>query len=547
MSEPRLVVVVSPHQNAFFPEVVEVLVDELVAASVAVVVTTEPGRHDVEADDVFVVVPPHEYVALEGSAFVDDPSVAARTIGISAEQPHQHFFDRNAELGARLGAVLDFSPLAVEAYRRAGVAARALPFGYAPRWDRYEPGPARPGSPRVLYLGNKRPRRLRFLAGAADSLARHRAHLLVSDNDVPNRTTGPSFVAGEDKRDLLVATRLLVNIHQGDDPYFEWLRFAEAAHCGTPVLSEASSHTAPFVAGTDFAEFAGDELGPTLDRLIDDDDRLADLAESAYRTLRQHPLSAAVDVIVATARTLLAAPPPPAFPARTRAEPIGADRAVPPSTGGALDDGTRHRARRRRARITVVASEPDALCAELASRFDERDVVVVDPGVLDERRARRLHDGLVVVAPAGCRPRPDAFWHLLERAGAFDDRRAGVPWTAVLDGRDADGEPTLEGVWPWEPWRLTSGQHLGRLVVTPSSIVRSAADWFDEEFRGHPHVAIQGWVAAHGGVGRHLPTPVAHVTGAPLDPAHRLPISVADHLRHRLLGRGSAGTSRLGG
>ncbi|MFZ8997186.1 MAG: hypothetical protein ACO3D0_02330, partial [Ilumatobacteraceae bacterium] len=63
----------------------------------------------------------------------------------------------------------------------------------------------------------------------------------------------------------------------------------------------------------------------------------------------------------------------------------------------------------------------------------------------------------------------------------------------------------------------------------------------------HPHVAIQGWVAAHGGVGRHLPTPVSHVTGAPLDPAHRLPISVADHLRHRLLGRGSAGTSRLGG
>lgn len=531
--------VVSPHQNAFFPEIVEVLVDELVAASVDVVVTTEPGQHLVRPDDVFVVVPPHEYVALEGSALVDDPSVAARTIGISAEQPHQGFFGRNAELGARLGAVLDFSPLAVEAYRRAGVAARQLPFGYAPRWDRYEAGRGRAGPPRVLYLGNKRPRRLRQLAEAADSLSRHGAHLLVSDNDVPNRGTSPTFVAGDDKRELLVATRLLINIHQGDDPYFEWLRFAEAAHCGTPVLSESSSDTTPFVPGHDFVEFVGGELGSALDGLIDDDRRLADVAESAYRTLRDHPLSSAVDVLVETARTLLAAPPPRAFPARTRVEPLGVERVMSPSTAS-RGLGAPHRRRWRRAsRITVVSEEPTDLLGAFSDEFGDRDVMVVDPRGLGPRQARRLDDGFVVFAPSGCCPRPEAFRRLLERAGVLVDESLGVPWSAIIDGYDAAAEPTLEGVWPWEPWRLTAGQHLGRLLVVPSSTVRAAADWFDDVLRGHPHAVVQGWVAAHGGSGGHLPTPVAHVIGTALDPSQRLPEVVADRLRARM-SRGSA-------
>ena len=529
MSDPRLVVVLSPYQNAFFPELAEVLVDELTGAGVANLVTTEPGQHRVEPDDVFVLLPPHEYIGLEGTDFVDDPLVAGRTIGISAEQPHQRFFERNAEYGARLGAVLDFSPLAVEAYRRAGVSAEHLQFGYTSRWDRHRPGQVSSGPPRVLYLGNKRSRRLRVLAEAAEVLSRRGTRLLVSDNDVPNRSTTPTFVAGEDKRDLLASTRLLINIHQGDEPYFEWLRFAEAAHCGTPVLSERSAHTAPFVAGEDFAEFVDGQLGAAIERLVDDDARLTSLVESAYDRLRAHPLSNSVDVLVHAARQVLANRPPASLPARTRSVALGSDRQSPPSTVGR--DLTRT-ARRRRSTsrnaldiTVVVGTDADGVAEFVSERRPGGETLLITPDELTPRRLHRLGDGLVLIVPPGCRVRSDSFDQLL---AAGSDGGPAACWSAVIDGFDESGAPTLEGVWPWEPWRLRSGQHLGRLMVTSAGVLRGAADLFDHEvLRQHPHAAVQAWIASQGGVGGHVPSPVAHVTGIALDVEQRLPEPVA--------------------
>ena len=135
MSDLRIVFVLSPYQNAFFFELADALIEALRTSGVDAIATTEAGAHHVGERDVFVLLPPHEYVALEGSSFVDDPVAAARTVGFTAEQPHQSFFERNASIGARLGGVLDFSPLAVAGYRRLGVEAEHLPFGYVPSWD----------------------------------------------------------------------------------------------------------------------------------------------------------------------------------------------------------------------------------------------------------------------------------------------------------------------------------------------------------------------------------------------------------------------------
>lgn len=276
-ASPRLVFVLSPWQNAFFRELTEVLVDELTRAGADAVVTTEPGEFEVGADDVFVLMPPHEFVTLEGSEMIDDPSIAARTIGISAEQPHQVFFASNAALGARLGVVIDFSAMAVAAYRARGVDAVHMPFGYTPLWDRFDSSGVPAGPPRVLYFGNKRPRRLEVLAEHADVLARQSAQLLVSDNSSPNMTSGPTFLAGEDKRTLLASTRLLVNIHQGDEPYFEWLRFCEAAMAGAPYLTERAEHCEPWVAGEQFAVFDRADMGHAIEALVDDDAELGRL------------------------------------------------------------------------------------------------------------------------------------------------------------------------------------------------------------------------------------------------------------------------------
>ena len=487
---PRIVFVLSPYQNAFFVELADALTAALVGVGVETLTISEPGEHSVDDDDVFVLLPPHEYIALEGAGFVDDPAVAARTIGMSAEQPHQSFFERNAALGGRLGAVIDFSALAVDAYRSAGVEARHLPFGYVPAWDRFA---ARPGiGTEVLYLGNKQPRRLGALASAADALVRHDARLLISDNDEPNRSTSPSFVAGDDKRDLLASTRLLVNIHQSDEPYFEWLRFVEAAHCGTAVLAERSTATEPFVEGRHFLGFRIDELGARLDEVLADEARLDEVAAAAYDEIRSNPLAESIEVLVTTARELLGAPPPSHLPARVRSSPIGRLR-----------------------------SDPEPTSAWRRSRR---------AGLL-RRTGIGRGDRWVLMAPPGT---------TLSSPVESIVRAAGQPlFTNVLaHGLDASGGPMLEGIWPWQPWRLAHGQHLGRVLVVDRALRDAALAWLREPgFVDHPYLAVQLFAAVHGVQGGHHPTPAAVIEGSPVDPSQAIPAHLVDRCRE-LLGAG---------
>ena len=101
MTAPSFVLVLSPHQNAFFTELADVLVHELAGLGAAAQIVTEPHTHTPTDRDVYVLLPPHEFVALEGTAWLDDPVLCARTIGLSAEQPHQGFFDRNGGTKSR--------------------------------------------------------------------------------------------------------------------------------------------------------------------------------------------------------------------------------------------------------------------------------------------------------------------------------------------------------------------------------------------------------------------------------------------------------------
>ena len=468
----RIVFVMSPYQNAFFGELADALGQALDDIGVDRCLTTSPGDHVVREHDVFVLLPPHEYAALEGDSFIADKAVAQRTIGVSAEQPHQSFFGRNAEAGARLGAVLDFSQRAVAAYQRLGVDARHLSFGYVPSWDRVagSTGPRTIETP-ALYFGNNRARRLPALAMAADQLSAARARLVVSDPSEPNRVGDVSFFTGEAKRSLLASTGLVVNIHQSEEPYFEWLRFAEAAHCGAPVLTETSTDTEPFEDGVHFISFKSGDLGTALIAALSDSEHLVEVAAAAYARLIESPLAESIIALVDAANELLVHPPPTSLPARIRTTPVGRNR-----------------------RVEVQTQRPIGRQRQLIPW-----------------RRRSVSVGPMVVAPPGTSwRRPPA--ELIEQAG-------GASFVSVMcSGVDAAGEPMLEGLWPWEPWRLLHGQHLGRVLVVDGDLVRAAEHWLgDPIFDDFPHVRIQTYAARHGIKGAHVACPDASLA-MPVDP-----------------------------
>jgi hypothetical protein len=297
--------IVARGQNAFFRELAAALRDELADLGVSARLTEavrepQPGR-------AFVLLPPHEYVWLNWRLL--PRRVLRQTAFICAEQPGTHWFDSDVEIARLGGAVLDINPAAVRAFRDRGVPAEHLPVGYTERWL-----PPRGGERDVdvAFLGSLTARRERLLAGYAPTLSGMRAELVISDNRRPNSATSPTFLAGEDKLRLLGRSKVLLNLHQDERPYFEWLRVVEALHCGAVVVSEPSSDHAPLVEGEHFVSGPVDQLDGLAAEISEDDSRREQIADDALETLRaERPLSASAERLAEVAEKLATSPPPP--------------------------------------------------------------------------------------------------------------------------------------------------------------------------------------------------------------------------------------------
>jgi len=250
----------------------------------------------------------------------------------------------------------------------------------------------------------------------------------------------------------------------------------------------------PFVAGTHFLTFDRDDLAGRLDALAGDRRRLDEIARSAYELVRRQTLDDTVGVLVETAQRLLVGPAPERLPPRRREVPIGRDR-TDPSPTARWRPPRRSRLRRRRWRL--VAPEGTMLH-------------------VDERR-------------------------LVEAADA-----SGAALVNLLaHGRDDRGTPMLEGCWPWEPWRLRHGQHLGRVLLVDADVLDAAQRWLaDPAFAAHPHLAVELFAAVHGLRGEHRPCPVAELRGVVVDPTQAIPSELHGRCRQLLTSWPSAGGHR---
>ena len=146
----------------------------------------------------------------------------------------------------------------------------------------------------VAYLASRTIRRLDHLRLAGPTLARWRCELRISDNSRPNTGPSPSFIVGDEKLSLLARSRVLLNVHQGEEPYFEWLRVIEAIHCGAAVVSEHSTDYSPLVPGEHFLAGRLESLPFLVEALLEDEGRRRAIAQAAYDFLRAElPMSVA--------------------------------------------------------------------------------------------------------------------------------------------------------------------------------------------------------------------------------------------------------------
>jgi hypothetical protein len=307
----ELAFVLGRRQNQFFVEIVEAIRDELAQAGVESSVHWDgfPQERD---DLVYVLVPPHEWFNLEGRYHEPTTSQLARTIFICAEQPGTAFFDDDVLLAPLAGAVFDINVGSVHAFAGRAIEATHLPLGWTRSWDHAPPDadglPSRDPERDidVLHIGIRSARRTFALAAAAPWLSHRRCHFVLGDDDRPNPEAAANYIADRHKWEVLRRSRVLLNVHVADRPYFEWLRVVQAISCGCAVVSEHSIGTQPLLAGEHFLAGRPEVLGLLANHLLRDEDTRASLTHDAYRVLREElPFAASVASLIQAAEEIV--------------------------------------------------------------------------------------------------------------------------------------------------------------------------------------------------------------------------------------------------
>ncbi len=201
---------------------------------------------------------------------------------INTEQPETPFFDLAMTYASRSPVVLDINPFSLDAVRRLGMAAVHLPLGCTPSMDAWG-GDHRARQTDIAFMSGRTARREQFIAGAGGMLWEWRADLRFFSWHRPILGEVPTFAAGAAKLAALADTRILLNVHRGDEPYFEWARVVEAIANGCVVASETSVGIEPLVPGVHFLMAPFEHLAEQAVALAFDEPRRMAMAEAAYK------------------------------------------------------------------------------------------------------------------------------------------------------------------------------------------------------------------------------------------------------------------------
>jgi hypothetical protein len=152
--------------------------------------------------------------------------------------------------------------------------------------------------------------------GAFEPVERDIDVLFVGDADVPHRRralrrlrrAGVDVTVrgawhptrglwGDERRDLLLRTKVLLNVHRHPGNAAD-ARLGLGAGHGAVTVSEPMYRPDPYVAGRDFLEAPLDQMPAVIASVLRDDDRRAVLAAAAAQVAREHTLSRTAEQLV---------------------------------------------------------------------------------------------------------------------------------------------------------------------------------------------------------------------------------------------------------
>ena len=279
--------------NYFFHEIRDVLAVGLQELGFEVELRNERDGFSEKADW-HVVVAPHEFFYLGFGSELRQKPTPAHLILLNTEQPSTPWFTWAYDCFANAFCIWDMHYGLSQGIVAKGIPCHYLPAGYvseleafrevkelpenygtrflepAVRSKSYLHGPLARRPIDVLFIGTLTKKRDEFFAGAAPVLSKYLCYLNLPDTGtkIPGVSTHIDTATAVG---LAQRSKIVVNIHRGDDKYFEWHRIVmHGIWQKAFVLSEPCTSAPPFQTGIDYIEAPLQEIPRKIDYYLSD-------------------------------------------------------------------------------------------------------------------------------------------------------------------------------------------------------------------------------------------------------------------------------------
>lgn len=315
----RVAIYLSSCGNSFHREIADVLAFGFVQAGAEAFIRDEKTEPDDRATH-SIIIAPHEFFHLGEGRARCTREFLSRSHLFLAEQPGSKFFSICLWYAYRARGVLDINPLTARVWTQLGIDAKALPLGYIEEYAPYGEGTGLSSSPTWQSLGpevrnwrggtsaplSERPidlffngvltgRREWFFACNAQRLAKHRSAFFMPTAAVPIKEDSPSALGEGIATAISQRSKIQLNIHRSDMPYFEWHRnIVRSMWQKTLLVTETSYRIPGFEPGEHYIECDLNRMVDTTDWLLsttDGRETAERVRERAFKTLKEmYPL-----------------------------------------------------------------------------------------------------------------------------------------------------------------------------------------------------------------------------------------------------------------
>ncbi len=236
-----------------------------------------------------LVLAPHEFFYLGKGNNLREEKWPERVILINTEQPSTKWFALAFDLFSKAYRIWDINHWAAKEINEQGIHADYLPLGYVPNFPLFQdvvPLPEHPGTlslPKsirlnsfvnepfinrpidLLFIGNLSQRREQFFSSMGRLLSEYDCYFHFSDSSRPILAGINTFMNTPTVIGLCQRGKILLNIHRGNDLYFEWQRIVmQGIWQKILVISEPCEPAPPFIANKDYVEAAHDEIAEKI-------------------------------------------------------------------------------------------------------------------------------------------------------------------------------------------------------------------------------------------------------------------------------------------